>query len=60
MIGGYLTFQGIDGRGRWHGTPVEEVLPVTIQAIDDRMEVPEGFNPVVVNDHPLLAGLPKQ
>lgn len=60
MIGGYLTFQGIDARGRWHGTPVEDVLPVTIQPIDDRMEVPEGFNPVVLTDHPLLAGLPKE
>jgi uncharacterized membrane protein len=24
------------------------------------MEVPEGFNPVVVAEHPLLAGLPKE
>lgn len=59
MIGGYLTFQGIDGRGRWHGTPVEEVLPVQISLTDDRMEVPEGFNPAVIaKDHPILAGIP--
>jgi uncharacterized membrane protein len=59
MIGGYLTFQGIDGRGRWHGTAVEEVLPVTISVNDDRVEVPEGFNPKVVNEHPVLANLSK-
>lgn len=59
MIGGYLTFQGIDGRGRWHGTAVEDVLPVQIDINDDRVEVPEGFNPVVVADHPILEGLPK-
>lgn len=57
MIGGYLTFQGIDGRGRWHNTPVEEVLPVELMPYDDRVEVPEGYNPKVVAEHPILAGL---
>jgi len=47
MIGGYLSFQGIDGRARWHQTPVEEVLPVTCLPYDDRLEVPEGFAPQV-------------
>ena len=28
MIGGYFSFQGINGGARWHKTPVEEVLPV--------------------------------
>ena len=60
MIGGYLTFQGIDGRGRWHGTAVEDVLPVTISPNDDRVEMPEGFNPVVVAEHPVLEGIPKE
>lgn len=59
MIGGYLTFQGIDGRGRWHGTPVEDVLPVLIDINDDRVEVPEGFNPRVTAEHPVLEGLPR-
>ena len=60
MIGGYLTFQGIDGRGHWHGTKVEEVLPVTLQATDDRVEVPEGFSPVVtLPQHPVLKGIPQ-
>ncbi len=59
MIGGYLTFQGIDGRGRWHKTPVERALPVDILSHDDRVEVPEGAVPEVANpDHPILAGVP--
>jgi uncharacterized membrane protein len=58
MVGGYLTFQGIDGRARWAGTPVEAALPVTMQLSDDRVEAPQGVNPVViVPDHPIVAGL---
>ena len=59
MIGGYLSFQGIDGRARWHKTTVEQALPVTCLPIDDRVEIPEGCTPVVTApDHPILAGLP--
>jgi uncharacterized membrane protein len=58
MIGGYLTFQGINGAGRWHKTAVEEVLPVTCLPVDDRVEIPEGFTPAIVDaTHPILAGL---
>ena len=32
MIGGYFSFQGINGGARWHKTPVEEVLPVDLPA----------------------------
>ncbi|WP_299970994.1 glutamine amidotransferase [uncultured Roseobacter sp.] len=59
MIGGYLTFQGIDGRGRWHRTPVEMALPVTCLPNDDRVEIPEGASPeVVLSEHPILSGVP--
>src|SRR6185503_17297572 len=47
MVGGYLTFAGIEGRARWAGTPVERVLPVTIATTDDRVEVPAGVEPDV-------------
>jgi uncharacterized membrane protein len=58
MIGGYLSFQGIDGRARWRRTPVEEALPVTCLPYDDRIEAPEGFRAEVVEpDHPVLRGL---
>jgi hypothetical protein len=42
MVGGYFSFQGIDGKARWRKTPVEEVLPVTCLPWDDRVEMPEG------------------
>ena len=59
MIGGYLSFQGIDGKARWGRTPVEDALPVRCLPHDDRIEVPEGFTPDIAGrrDHPILAGL---
>ena len=58
MIGGYFSFQGINGAARWHKTPVEEVLPVTCLPVDDRVEVPEGFAAELVEpEHPVLQGL---
>lgn len=61
MFGGYYSFQGINGGARYHKTPVEEVLPVTCLPVDDRVEVPEGYAPVVVGpqSHPILKGLGK-
>ena len=58
MVGGYFSFQGIDGRARWRRTPVEAALPVTCLPYDDRIEVPEGFTPEIVDAaHPIMAGL---
>jgi uncharacterized membrane protein len=58
MIGGYFSFQGIDGRARWRRTPVEDALPVTCLPYDDRLEIPEGFVPDIVDAaHPLMQGL---
>ena len=61
MIGGYYSFQGINGGARYHRTPIEEVLPVTCHAYDDRIEVPDGFKADVIGDtdHPILDGLGK-
>jgi uncharacterized membrane protein len=59
MAGGYLSFQGIDGRARWHRTPVEAALPVDCLPHDDRIEVPEGFAPeIAAPGHPVLDGIP--
>ena len=59
MIGGYLSFAGIEGKARYQRTPVEDALPVTISETDDRAEVPQGVVPEVLTpDHPVLAGLP--
>jgi uncharacterized membrane protein len=57
MVGGYYSFQGINGGARYHGTAVEEVLPVEILPYDDRIEVPEGFTPAIkLAAHPILEG----
>ncbi len=58
MIGGYLTFQGIQAKGNYKGTAVEQVLPVELFASDDRSEQPQGVTPAIVEaGHPILAGL---
>jgi uncharacterized membrane protein len=58
MMGGYFSFQGIDGKARWRRTPVEEVLPVTCLPYDDRLEIPEGFRAsITAPQHPIIAGL---
>ncbi|WP_181703159.1 glutamine amidotransferase [Chthonobacter albigriseus] len=59
MIGGYFSFQGIDGKARWRRTPVEDVLPVTCLPYDDRIEAPEGIiADITMPEHPIVAGLP--
>jgi uncharacterized membrane protein len=58
MVGGYYSFQGINGGARYRGTPVERVLPVELLPYDDRIEVPEGFRAeLTASEHPVLAGL---
>lgn len=57
MVGGYYSFQGINGGARFRNTPVEDVLPVTILPQDDRIEVPEGFVPLEGVTHPITDGL---
>lgn len=54
MVGGYLTFSGVDAKGKWHDTAVQEVLPVEILSVDDRMEHCEGIRPVTVKMHEAL------
>jgi uncharacterized membrane protein len=54
MIGGYLTFSGIDAKGRWGKTSVQEVLPVKVLDVDDRSEHCEGVAPVIVKQHKVL------
>lgn len=60
MIGGYLTFTGIDAKARWGATPLAAALPVTLSAHDDRMELPAGATPTVAAEHAILSGLPRQ
>ncbi|MEF9973968.1 MAG: glutamine amidotransferase [Clostridia bacterium] len=58
MIGGYMTFQGLQGKACYKRTSIEEILPVTLLEGDDRVEIPEGFSPAVVEtSHPIFDGI---
>jgi uncharacterized membrane protein len=58
MTGGYLSFAGFNGIARWHGTVIEEVLPVTVSPYDDRVEVVAGFQFDIIDpEHPTVSGL---
>ncbi|MEU3453546.1 glutamine amidotransferase [Micromonospora sp. NPDC006766] len=58
MVGGYLTFQGIDGKARYAGTAIEEALPVTMHPYDDRSERPAGVTPAVkLPEHAAIRGV---
>ena len=45
MVGGWLSYSGLQGKGLYGGTAVEDVLPVRClpRGADDRIEVTEGF-----------------
>lgn len=61
MMGGYMTFMGIEGKGKWHNTVIEELLPVTMMEGDDREEHPEGLVlEIDPQSHPMLAGMPEK
>ena len=58
MVGGYLTFQGIDAKARYAGSAIEDALPVTMQPYDDRSERPAGVTPAIrLPDHPAIRGV---
>ncbi|MCI2057871.1 MAG: glutamine amidotransferase [Oscillibacter sp.] len=58
MIGGYMSFSGIEAKARYGRTALAEVLPVKCLEIDDRVEAPQGFIPQVTDAaHPSVAGL---
>jgi uncharacterized membrane protein len=59
MIGGYASFTGRHNAGNYHGTAVEEALPVNcLDQNDDRMETPEGVTVEVKEaGHPLMRGI---
>ncbi|GAA0603259.1 glutamine amidotransferase [Sporichthya brevicatena] len=61
MVGGYLSFSGIEGRARYGRSPLARVLPVEMFDRDDRVELPEGFQAQVdLPEHPALGGTPPQ
>ena len=42
MVGGYLSFQGIEAKANYRTSPLAGVLPVEMELGDDREETPEG------------------
>jgi uncharacterized membrane protein len=57
MIGGYLTFQGIEAKANYRNTVLADVLPVDMEAGDDREETPQGIHPVAADPHPITDGV---
>lgn len=61
MIGGWMSFAGFHAKAKYYSTPLTEILPIRLCTHDDRMEMPEGVTPGVVNEnHPVLAGIPEE
>ncbi|WP_312642107.1 glutamine amidotransferase [Hydrogenoanaerobacterium sp.] len=60
MVGGYMSFTGVDAKTRYGQTPVQDVLPVQCLDTDDRAEHPEGVVPIAVKEHEAINGLPKE
>jgi uncharacterized membrane protein len=58
MIGGYYSFQGVDGKARYRDTEIGEILPVEMLPYDDRVEMPQGARVEIIRkDHPVLSGI---
>jgi uncharacterized membrane protein len=56
MIGGWESFYG--RLGEYHKSPLADVLPVTMQACDDRRNCAQPCLVEKLVDHEILAGLP--
>ncbi|SEP26654.1 Uncharacterized membrane protein [Halorientalis persicus] len=58
MIGGYMSFQGIEGKASYRRTAIERILPVSLAPGDDRVERSAGASPVVEKpSHPIVSNL---
>lgn len=59
FCGGWMSYQGYQGRGNWHMSHVADVLPIEIVPLpDDRVDAPEGVETTVVNTkHPVTEGI---
>jgi hypothetical protein len=56
MIGGWESFHG--AAGEYHRSPLADVLPVSMQDSDDRVNAPQPCFAERRVDHPVLEGLP--
>ncbi|HTG67197.1 MAG TPA: glutamine amidotransferase [Flavobacterium sp.] len=60
MVGGYLSFTGIDAKARFGQSPLKDCLPVIMPDCDDRVEIPEGITPIKTKEHAITNNLPKE
>ena len=57
MVGGYLSFQGIEAKANYRNTSLAGVLPVEMELGDDREETPQGALPTATGAHAVTQGL---
>jgi uncharacterized membrane protein len=55
MIGGYLSFQGIEAKANYRNTVISEILPILMEEGDDREETPEGSRIEVTGKHQITS-----
>ena len=59
MLGGWLSFSGVQGRATWGRSLLSEALPVQCLMYEDLVESSGGFTAeVLIPDHPIVKGLP--
>ena len=59
MLGGWLSFSGVQGKGGWGRCSFADALPVDCLNIEDLVESSAGFTAeVLIPDHPVVKGLP--
>ena len=59
MLGGWLSFSGVQGRSGWGRSLLSEILPVNCLVIEDLVESSAGFTAeVLAPEHPVIKGLP--
>ncbi len=58
MVGGYMSFSGIEAKANYQNTVLADVLPVKMIDKDDRVENSEGVIPTIVsNNHSVFQGI---
>ena len=60
MVGGWLSFSGLQGKAMYSGTLIDELLPVKCmpRGADDRIEVTDGYMFKIEDpEHPVVKGI---
>lgn len=60
MVGGYLSFQGFNGKAGYRGSAIERALPVSMEPFDDRVERSDGVVPTLKENHSVVNGFPEE